>query len=127
LEKREKDRSDLEENIARNVKELVEPYMEKMKKSRLDDRQRMYADILEKNLNDIVSPFVRAVNADFLALTHTEIQISSLIKHGKSTKDIAELLNLSPRTIDSYREQIRSKLGIKNKRINLRTFLMAVQ
>jgi DNA-binding NarL/FixJ family response regulator len=127
LEKREKDKFELEENIARNVKELVESYLEKLKGTRLDNRQRIYAEIIEKNLNNIVSPFIRAINADFLALTHTEIQISSLIKHGKSTKEIAELLVLSPRTIDSYREQIRSKLGIKNKKVNLRTYLNSIQ
>jgi DNA-binding NarL/FixJ family response regulator len=127
LEKREKDKFELEENITRNVKELVESYLEKLKGTRLDNRQRIYAEIIEKNLNNIVSPFIRAINADFLALTHTEIQISSLIKHGKSTKEIAELLVLSPRTIDSYREQIRSKLGIKNKKVNLRTYLNSIQ
>jgi DNA-binding NarL/FixJ family response regulator len=127
LEKREKDKFELEENITRNVKELVESYLEKLKGTRLDNRQRIYAEIIEKNLNNIVSPFIRAINADFLALTHTEIQISNLIKHGKSTKEIAELLVLSPRTIDSYREQIRSKLGIKNKKVNLRTYLNSIQ
>ncbi len=127
LKKREKDKSELEENISRNVKELVDPYIEKMKNSRLGNTQRMYMEILEKNLNDIVSPFIRKISADFQSLTPAEIQISSLIKHGKTTKEIAELLNLSPRTIDSYREQIRSKLGIKNEKVNLRTFLMSNQ
>ena len=127
LKKREKDKSELEENISRNVKELIDPYIEKMKNSSLGNTQRMYMEILEKNLNDIVSPFVHNISADFLSLTPTEIQISSLIKHGKTTKEIAELLNLSPRTIDSYREQVRSKLGIKNEKVNLRTYLMSNQ
>ncbi len=127
LKKRQKDRSELEENIVSNVKELIEPYLEKMKTSRLDDRQKIHLDIIETNLNDIVSPFVRVLNKNFLALTHTEIQISNLVKRGKSTKEIADLLNLSAKTIASYREQIREKLGIKNQGINLRTYLISIQ
>ncbi|MBW1903074.1 MAG: PAS domain-containing protein [Deltaproteobacteria bacterium] len=127
LKKREKDKSELEENIISNVKELIEPYLEKMKNSRLDDRQKIYMDIIEANLNDIVSPFVRVLNTDFLALTHTEIQISNLVKRGRTTKEIAELLSLSAKTIASYREQIREKLGIKNRKINLRTYLISIQ
>ena len=123
----EKDKSELEENIFRNVRKLIAPYIEKMKNSRLGNTQRMYMQILEQNLNDIVSPFINKISADFQSITPTEIQISSLIKHGRSTKEIAELLNLSPRTIDSYREQIRSKLGLKNKKANRRTYLMSLQ
>ena len=48
------------------------------------------------------------------------------IKTSKPTKDIAEIMNLSKRTIDSYRENIRGKLGLKNKKTNLRTHLLSV-
>lgn len=127
LKKREKDKSELEETIVSNVKELIEPYLDKMKSSRLDDRQKVYLDIIEANLNDIVSPFVRVLNTNLLTLTHTEIQISNLVTRGRTTKEIAELLNLSSKTIASYREQIRNKLGIKNQKINLRTYLISIQ
>ena len=126
LKKRDKDKAELEENIVSNIKELVEPYLEKIKNTS-DNRQDIYVEIVQKNLNDIVSPFVRSLNANLLSLTHTEIRISNLIKQGKTTKEIAELLSLSSKTIASYREKIREKLGIKNQRINLRTYLISIQ
>jgi len=57
------------------------------------------------------------------ALSPTDLQIALLIKEGKSTKEIADTMNLSSKTIEFHREKIRDKLGIKNKKVNLRTLL----
>ena len=97
--------------------------MIKIKKSRLDESQRTYIDLIESNLNDIISPFVYEVSSRYLGLTHTEIEVANLIKHGKATKEIADLMYLSINTIQSYRKSIRKKLGINNKKVNLRTYL----
>jgi DNA-binding CsgD family transcriptional regulator len=51
-----------------------------------------------------------------------EIQVTNLVRQGKTTKKIAELLNLATSTIDTHRNKIRKKLGIKNKKINLKTY-----
>ena len=48
------------------------------------------------------------------ALTDRELQIFQLIGRGKSTRDIAQELNVSVHTIDSHREHIRSKLDLRN-------------
>jgi DNA-binding NarL/FixJ family response regulator len=62
-----------------------------------------------------------------MKLTPTEIQVANFIRQGKTTKEIAEMLNLSPKTIEFHRDNIRTKMGIKNKKINLRTHLMSIQ
>ena len=126
LKKRDDDRIELEEKMASNVRELVFPYLAKLNKGKLPEKEKAFVNIIESNLKDIISPFVRSLTSKYLGFTPTEIQVANLIKQGKTTKDIAELSNLSPRTIEFHRDNIRSKLGIKNKKVNLRTHLLSL-
>jgi DNA-binding CsgD family transcriptional regulator len=127
LKRRDADRAELEEKVLFNVRELVLPFLEKLKQSRLDSEQASFLHMLESNLNDIVSPFARRLSAKYVSLTPTEILVANLVKANKTTKEIAEVMNLSQRTIESYRESIRRKVGIKNKKANLRTYLFSLK
>jgi PAS domain S-box-containing protein len=123
LKRREEDKTELEEKMLLNVKDLVQPYIEKLKGSGLTERQKVYADILESNLNNIISPFSRTLSSHYFNLSPTEIQVANLVRDGKTNKEIAELLNSSPRTIGFHRENIRKKLDLKNKKVNLQAHL----
>ena len=127
LKRREEDKHDLQENILANVKELVLPYVEKLKNSNLHSEQTTLVSILESNMKEIFSPFVTKLSSRLLSLTPTEIKIASLIKDGKSSKEIASLLHASENTIRSHRFHIRSKLQLKNKKVNLRSYLRSMQ
>jgi PAS domain S-box-containing protein len=127
IKKRDEDKAEVEERIRANSKELVLPYIEKLENTPLDDRQKAYLSILVSNLNDIISPFSSSLINGYRKLSSAEIQVSDLIKHGKRTKEIAELLSLSARTVESHRKNIRRKLGLRNKRANLRSHLMSMQ
>jgi PAS domain S-box-containing protein len=127
LKRRDEDERELEEKVLFNVRELVEPYLEKLKNEGLSNKQKTYLDILESNLNDIVSPFSRSLYLKYYNLTPSEMQIAALVRDGKTTKQIADLLNLSARTVDTHRLRIRTKLGIRNKKSNLRSYLLSLR
>ncbi len=127
LKQRDRDKIDMEEKLLLNIKETVFPYLEKLKKSKLDHQQKNYVNIIEYNLNDMASPLIRSLSSRFLGLTPAEMQVANLTKQGKTMKEIAQMLNLSPGTIKTHRIHIREKIGIKKKKVNLRTYLLSLQ
>ncbi len=126
LRKREKDKQELEEQVLLNVKQLVSPFLEKVMNSRLDNDQKSFLNVITSNLNNIISPFIRVLSDKHLGLTYTELQVANLVKHGKTTKEIGELLFTSPRTIQFHRLNIRKKLGLKENKTSLRSYLMTL-
>jgi DNA-binding CsgD family transcriptional regulator len=127
LEKRDGDKVELEEKLTANVNQLIEPYLEKLKNTNLDERQKAFLSIVEANLKDIASPFLKSLTGPHLRLTPTEIQVAELVKQGKSAKEIADVMNLSWKTVKTHRRNIRSKLNLKNKKTNLRSYLLSNQ
>lgn len=51
----------------------------------------------------------------YLALTTREAEVLIWIARGKSNRDIADILNISPRTVNKHLEQIFTKLGVENR------------
>ncbi|MGY4406991.1 DNA-binding NarL/FixJ family response regulator [Bradyrhizobium sp. USDA 3315] len=50
-----------------------------------------------------------------LGLTTREGEVLSWLSKGKTNRDIAQILGLSPRTVDKHLEQIYAKLGVENR------------
>jgi PAS domain S-box-containing protein len=126
LKQREDDKNDIEKRTMSNVKDLIIPYIEKLKKGSLDSKDMAYLRIVESNLNGILSPFSHRLSTKYMSFTPKELQIAHLIAEGKTTKEIAELLNTSTGTIDFHRNNIRNKLNLKNRRANLRSYLLTL-
>ena len=126
LEKKDRDQKEIRESVLLNVNKLILPYIEKIRLTELDDFQKTYLDIIETNLKDIVSPFSRDMSVKELNLTPKELQVANLTKKGIPSKTIAQIMNISHRTVDAYRKNIRKKLGLNHKRVNLRSYLMSL-
>ncbi len=126
LELREEDKKKIERNVYHNIEKLVLPYLDKLKSEISGLKGNFYLDILESNLKEITALFSPGLSDQISKFTPAELQIANLIKQGKTTKEIAELLNLSKRTINFHRENIRDKLGLKNQKVNLRTHLISL-
>jgi DNA-binding NarL/FixJ family response regulator len=116
----------LEEKLQFNVDELVAPYLKKLRETELNSRQENYLNVLENNLKNIVSPYMFKMSTTYKNLTPQEIQIANLIRLGKNTKDIAELLNTSAHTVGTHRNNIRKKMKLRNSKSNLRSHLLSL-
>jgi DNA-binding CsgD family transcriptional regulator len=126
LKQREEDKAELEKKVLNNVKDLVLPYVEKLKNSRLKAKDRTLVEIVDTHLQDIISPLLqRFANAKIL-LTPQEMQVASLVKDGKTSKEIADVLNVSETTINFHRKNLRVKFGLTNQRTNLRSYLLSI-
>lgn len=125
LRQREADKNELEDKIMHNVKQLVFPYIDKLRAGQ-SGKDTVIIDIIESNLNEILSPFIKGMASRYINFTPKEIQIADLMKKGKTTKEISTILSLSPRTIDIHRYNIRRKLNINKKKVNLQSYLLTL-
>ncbi|MBE0617224.1 MAG: PAS domain S-box protein [Proteobacteria bacterium] len=125
LRRREEDKAELQRSLARSVRESIEPYLEKLKATPLGAEQEMLLSILEASFHELIVPCFGPEHDKYDPLTAAESQVAKLVRIGKSTKEIAAVLNLSPRTVESHRYNIRKKLGMRHSGNQLRTRLGA--
>ena len=124
LQRRTVERTETEEDILLNFKQIVEPYLDKLKNTPLTDTQKCYLALIEEAINNVTSPLMGSLRTTELNLTPAEMQVANLVKFGRSTKEISETSNLSLRTVESHKRNIRKKLGITNRNTALRSFLL---
>jgi DNA-binding CsgD family transcriptional regulator len=126
LKQREGDKGDLEQKVITNVKEMVLPYVEKLKRVSLKAKDRRVVEIIESHLQDIISPMMQKLANANIILTPQEIQVASLVKDGKSSKEIADILNVAETTVHFHRKNLRKKFGLSNSQTNLRSYLISI-
>jgi PAS domain S-box-containing protein len=124
LRHREADRRELEDKLVANLKQLVLPYVEKLRKSKLDPAHATMMGFIEANLKEVLSPFLD--NMKHFNLTPRQIEIVALIKAGRTTKDMAELLHISEAAVEKHRFLIRKRLGLNMEKRNLRAYLLSL-
>jgi PAS domain S-box-containing protein len=126
LKKRRNDKTDLEERFLGNIKQMVLPYLDKIESGNRDPNRKVLIDILRENLSEVTSSFAHNLSFKYFGLSPAETRVANLIKNGKNTKAIAGILNISPKTVKNHRQKIREKIGIINKKVNLRSYLLSL-
>ena len=115
LQRAEKDKEILSESIVTNVKKLVLPYVDKLKKGRLSEEDKTDIEMLEVNLSEICSPFMKNLSLQHAHISPMEIQVANLIKAGKRNKEIASILGISLNTVMTHRFRLRSETRVETK------------
>lgn len=126
LEQREEDKRELEKNVLANVKEMVLPPLERLKAAYLRPEDQRLVELIDSRLMAIVSPFMNSLSHAGIFLTPQELQVAILVKEGKPSKEIADILYISDATVHFHRKNIRKKLGISDRKKNLRSHLMSL-
>lgn len=127
LRQRDEDKKRIEETIYVNVDRLVLPYVEQLLQGRLSEKQKTLTEVIDTNLRDIVSPFLRSLTTVHTMLTPQEIEVANMVRSGRSSKEIAEVLGISTSGVDFHRKKLRQKLGLTNSAKNLRSYLLSLE
>lgn len=119
------EKENLTNRIEVNVQKLLLPVIEKLinKSSSLDSR---YLMMIKQNLEQLTSSAGIRLSSLEYNLTPKEIELCALIKGGFSIKEIAAMHNLSERTVETHRFNIRKKLGISSTPVNLSSYLASL-
>jgi PAS domain S-box-containing protein len=116
----------IEKRIGENVDRLLLPLIANLR-AKGSEVDKVYVDLLERNLKELSSSLGRELSAAELGFTPREIEIANMIKNGLTSKQIAKLLNISPRTVEIHRGKIRKKLGLRFRKQNLQTVLNKIK
>jgi PAS domain S-box-containing protein len=126
LSHQNQEKAENEEKLFTNLRNQILPYIQELKKELSTDKGKAYLQLIEKNLQSVMSEFVTHLKSTTSKLTPKEIQVASLIKEGMSTKEIAQFLNVSRKTVDILRYNIRKKLGLNNRKESLMSHLLSL-
>ncbi|MCF8040928.1 MAG: PAS domain S-box protein [Desulfarculaceae bacterium] len=124
LNHRAEEKKELEAKVNASVAQLVTPFVERLLASGLGPNQRVLAEAVRSGVGEISSPFARRLSSKLVGLTPKELEVARLVREGKGSSEIAQVLAISENAVAFHRQNIRAKLGLKKKRLNLCTYLM---
>ena len=125
LEYREEEKKEIIQNFTKDLKNLVSPHLDTLRMKCATPELLAILDVVETNLAQITQPFNRLMSDD-LELTPMESRVADLIRQGRTTKEIAQLLGITPRGVTFHRTNIRIKAGIHKQSSSLKSILEAV-
>jgi DNA-binding NarL/FixJ family response regulator len=126
MEQRDRERQEFEGDVRAKVGKLVLPSVRALEKSALTAAQRILVESIKLNLQLLTDAHGGRLGDSAGLLSSTEMQVANFVKAGKSTKEIAQFLNVAASTINTHRDSIRKKMGIKNTKTSLKKVLQSM-
>jgi len=123
---RAEEKRELEEKVTASAGQLVMPFLERLLASGLGPDQKALAQAVQAGVAEITSPFARRLSSKLVGLTPKELEVARLVKDGKTSSEIAQLLAISENGVAFHRQNIRAKLGLKKNKQNLCSYLMSL-
>lgn len=123
LHQRNAESENLKKNIQFNIEQLVMPYLDELAAFQKKPRAKAYLQTIKENLKEITAPHVRRFSSQYESLSPKQVQVINLVRQGKTSKEIAEILGVSKAAVDFHRNNVRKKLKLNHKKVNLRTYL----
>ncbi len=112
-----------EHGINRKIRSSLLPGIAKIAKENDEYVRSSYLNLLKSQLVALTANFEDPLDGDLLKLSKTELRICQFIRAGLTGKEICDTMNLAFETIQSHRKNIRKKLELRGKDVNLYTFL----
>ena len=119
----DKEREAFQKSVGDIIRTTLLPALDPVRKELSKSIRNSYLDIIEDQLLKLIRGGGHDGQAMLLKMTPMEMKVCQFIQAGSSTKEIAEAFNLSTVTIQTHRRNIRRKLDLQNRNINLSTFL----
>ncbi|APG24226.1 PAS domain S-box protein [Syntrophotalea acetylenica] len=117
-------RKEFEQNLARRIRSHLLPALERIASEPSEAIRSSYIDLVREQLIGLTSGTAAELDAGLMKLSRTEMRICQFIQAGCSTNDICEAMNLAFETVQTHRKNIRRKLGLRGKNVNLHSYLI---
>lgn len=108
-----------------NIDKVVIPTLMQLER-RVPVALRQSVARIQHDLQRVFSPLVSELERQYAQLSPREVSICNMIRAGLSTKEIAAELGTSVETVRSQRKQVRRKLGISGRKVNLSSYLASL-
>jgi PAS domain S-box-containing protein len=118
----DKDKEIFEERIHKITASKIMPIIRELQNDPNCRKRQADLEVLATYLSDFTSGPTRNHEID-MALSEQEFRVAVMIKNGLTSPKIADMLNISLHTVKTHRKNIRKKLKIQNKEVNLTSYM----
>lgn len=115
------------EHLQQEIKQTHLPEVEKRLHQIQDPMLKMCLEIVRSNMENLLHDNSTMNSALLQVLTPSELQVAEFIRGGMSSQEIANTLNISKKTVENHRNSLRNKLGITNRSVNLKNYLLSLE